>query len=620
MSNTLRSFVCLAALAVFAGCGADPQPAKSDATRAGSAADGEVDVGTVDSALRRSTGTPGTPSFSDVTQTSVTVAWSPATRAATYQVQRAPDRAGSPGSFATVASSVTGTSFTDAGLSPATTYWYRVRGRSFLRTGSYSEAARVTTSGGGAARGAPTISSFSASPASISSGGSSTLTWTTSGGTSLSIDHGVGTVTGSSATVSPTGTTTYTLTATNSSGSVSSSVTVTVSVSVSVSVSSGGGGGGTVVQNAYYVAHGGDDGRTKAQAMNIDTPWATLAHALEQLAPGDTLYIRGGKSPDTNTACTGEGAQGGACWTETASNPYGTSSPMYWVGNSLPAGTAGKPITIACYPGETCIIEPASGNRVVQMSAGDGADNRQCSYLTFDGLVFDARHQSGAVDGFRADPPRGDSDDPATMCSYVTIKNSTIRHAGNVGGMHFAGYRWTVQNNHITENGRLGTENCSGGECCDEVHGIYLIGGAYNVFDSNLIDYNVQGVQIYNDIAHSSSGHNTWTNNEIAHNGYNPWNRLTRSGDLGDWGCYSGVCAYDTFRGNRIHDNSRWGVNLGPFGSGSSAIRGVVFQDNHLWNNGTQSNQGCGPSIDLEDPPGSGSSAVTCQGNAGTQP
>ncbi len=63
----------------------------------------------------------------------------------------------------------------------------------------------------------PTISSFTASPSGINPGGSSTLTWSVSGATSLSIS-GVGTVTGSSTAVSPTSTTTYTLTATNSSG------------------------------------------------------------------------------------------------------------------------------------------------------------------------------------------------------------------------------------------------------------------------------------------------------------------------------------------------------------------------------------------------------------------
>ncbi len=73
----------------------------------------------------------------------------------------------------------------------------------------------------------PTINSFDANPTSITSGGSSTLSWSVAGATSLSIG-GVGTVTGTSVIVNPTATTTYTLTATNSKGSVTDTATVTV--------------------------------------------------------------------------------------------------------------------------------------------------------------------------------------------------------------------------------------------------------------------------------------------------------------------------------------------------------------------------------------------------------
>src|SRR5207302_11047760 len=57
----------------------------------------------------------------------------------------------------------------------------------------------------------PTISAFSATPATITRGGSSTLAWTVSGATSLSIAPSVGAVTGAQTSVAPTITTTYTL-------------------------------------------------------------------------------------------------------------------------------------------------------------------------------------------------------------------------------------------------------------------------------------------------------------------------------------------------------------------------------------------------------------------------
>lgn len=76
----------------------------------------------------------------------------------------------------------------------------------------------------------PRITSFTASPSSISAAGEAvTLSWSVSGSvTSFELDPGVGTVSGSSQVVNPTATTTYTLTATNSAGSDQETVTVTL--------------------------------------------------------------------------------------------------------------------------------------------------------------------------------------------------------------------------------------------------------------------------------------------------------------------------------------------------------------------------------------------------------
>jgi len=72
------------------------------------------------------------------------------------------------------------------------------------------------------------IHSFTASPPNITAGDSTTLNWSVTGADTLSIDQGIGMVTGTSLTVSPATTTTYILTATNTAGSVSVPVTVTV--------------------------------------------------------------------------------------------------------------------------------------------------------------------------------------------------------------------------------------------------------------------------------------------------------------------------------------------------------------------------------------------------------
>lgn len=76
----------------------------------------------------------------------------------------------------------------------------------------------------------PQINSFSAAPASIDEGQSTTLSWSVTGPVdSLSISPGVGDVTGdTSVSVSPAQTTVYTLTAENVSGQVTAQTTVTV--------------------------------------------------------------------------------------------------------------------------------------------------------------------------------------------------------------------------------------------------------------------------------------------------------------------------------------------------------------------------------------------------------
>ena len=91
-------------------------------------------------------------------------------------------------------------------------------------TGAATKQVTVTV---GAALG-PAITSFTASPASINSGASTTLAWAVTGATTLFLDQGVGTVTGTSKSLSPTASTTWLLTATSAAGSVSMPVTVTV--------------------------------------------------------------------------------------------------------------------------------------------------------------------------------------------------------------------------------------------------------------------------------------------------------------------------------------------------------------------------------------------------------
>ncbi len=97
---------------------------------------------------------------------------------------------------------------------------------------------------------AATITSFKASPTAVSPGSSSTLSWVTTGATSIAITPGTFTSTSASGStsVSPTATTTYTLRATP--GSATATATVTVSTGGPLTVTATSCPGGT--QNAAY--------------------------------------------------------------------------------------------------------------------------------------------------------------------------------------------------------------------------------------------------------------------------------------------------------------------------------------------------------------------------------
>jgi len=75
---------------------------------------------------------------------------------------------------------------------------------------------------------APTVSSFTASPTTITAGSSTTLTWSGTGASYYIVSPQIGAVSGTSVTVTPTATTTYTLYSTNQFGRTTSTVVVTV--------------------------------------------------------------------------------------------------------------------------------------------------------------------------------------------------------------------------------------------------------------------------------------------------------------------------------------------------------------------------------------------------------
>lgn len=322
---------------------------------------------------------------------------------------------------------------------------------------------------------APAISSFSASPTSIISGQGGVLAWSVTGATTLSINDGLGTVTGDSDSVTPTSTTTYTLTATNASGSTTAHVTLTVVPAVPVPVPASGAyfgawanptGNGSAETNAealesqigrtlrlhmhYYQWGSGTtptfpDGSMQADIAAGRIPvvtWAcsdlnavviagtddsliiNTANAVKQF--GSSIFIRWYREMNlgSNQTCNGSGGAAGfiAAWQHIYDifKAQGVTN-VSWLWN--PGGTNQDPDATPYYPGDS----------FVDWIGFDGYDK----YLDNDfGLVFGPFYQM-----FRShNKPMliGETGECASVqASYLALAQAEIEGKSNPGAYAF---------------------------------------------------------------------------------------------------------------------------------------------------------------------------------------
>lgn len=129
----------------------------------------------------------------------------------------------------------------------------------------------------------PAISSFTASPSTINKGQSSTLSWSSSGGTSATLNGSSVAVSGNQV-VSPSQTTTYTLVVNNSAGSVSSQVTVTINSSGTYSIS------GKVSGSAATVTLSGASSAQTTTNGSGNYSFSGLANGSYLVAPSQSGY------------------------------------------------------------------------------------------------------------------------------------------------------------------------------------------------------------------------------------------------------------------------------------------------------------------------------------------
>jgi hypothetical protein len=130
----------------------------------------------------------------------------------------------------------------------------------------------------------PVISAFSATKSTVTVATATNLNWTVQGATSLSINQGIGAVSGSAApvTVASLGSNTYTLTATNAGGSVTATTSIVavpapVATSLTAAASSVAVGGNTTLTPIFSAGTGSIDQGMGAVVSGPAYPTATIA-------------------------------------------------------------------------------------------------------------------------------------------------------------------------------------------------------------------------------------------------------------------------------------------------------------------------------------------------------
>jgi PKD repeat protein len=277
----------------------------------------------------------------------------------------------SPGTFGSTSQSGT------MSISPSATTTYTLTATN--TSGSVTATATVTVT----KPNLPTISSFTASPTGISLGNASTLSWTTSGATSLSISPGGITESAASGStlVSPEATTTYVLTATNAAGSVTASASVTVSTPTSPVINSFSASPASITVGAsstlswatagatsVQIAPGGYNSTSTTGSTTV-SPTATTTYTLTAANAAGTA---------TATATVTVTAAGGALTITTTTCPGGTQNTAY-AGCTITASGGTPPYTFSVstntnYPPlpEGMSIDPATGAISAAIVGGQG--------------------------------------------------------------------------------------------------------------------------------------------------------------------------------------------------------------------------------------------------------
>ncbi len=271
------------------------------------------------------------------------------------------------------------------------------------------------SSGGNPPAPSPTIAYFTATPGTVAPGGASILAWSVANASALSIDHGVGAVTGSSVTVNPGVSTVYTLSATSASGTTAASVVVTVAspatYTLSGTVTGAAVSGVTVTLGGAASAVTTTDGAGQFSFPGLGSGTYTVTPTLAGYA----------FSPASMTVGIGGASVGGltfagspvCSWTQAWQAPL-SSMPA---GGTARGGTAGTGWTFAAVGGRVAFTSGSDWEELTVpsgLAAGDDVFSAQTDFYASPvtlgagafrntGLyVFTDLHSTGQNHGFWA--------------------------------------------------------------------------------------------------------------------------------------------------------------------------------------------------------------------------
>jgi len=291
-------------------------------------------------------------------------------------------------------------------------------------------------------------------------------------------------------------------------------------------------------QTEFFVSPGGDDRSDGSEG----SPWRTIRHAVAQLQPGSTLYVRGGLYTGSENTID----------TQLGRVPSGTSWSM--------------PITIAAYPSESVTIQPPNGLPGIRLT--NSYYSGPPSYLIFQNFQLDMSNQTiSAHDNGPDGVYVGNGANHNRFQGLEVMNNS-----GN--GFMFSATNGNspfneVINCAIHNNGRYPGENRG--------YGLYVF-SSDNLFEGNdIYDNNGYGMSVYNNGGMPVS-RNVIRNNRIHHNGGQGGPNYAIVVAWGDGNVISGNDIFANRGGILVYTNSTNTEVDGNNLHGNGPLEGILIQ------------------------------------------